>query len=265
MKTDFKFKKSLGQNFIKDKQIFENIVRSANVSSNALVIEIGAGNGGLTKEISKVAKQVITYEIDNRLIPILEEELGSISNIKIINDDFLKRDLKEDLKDYDNMDIYVIANLPYYITTPIINKIIESKIDIVGMTIMVQKEFSERILAKPNHKEYGSLTVFLNYFFDVKKEFVVSKNCFIPKPKVDSIVLTLKKRNNPYQVKDEELLFTLIRDSFKYKRKNIRNNLKNYDLVKISEILKHYNYDLNVRSEQLSLEVFIDIANNIKN
>ncbi len=264
MEKDFKFKKSLGQNFITERNIFEKIVKAANIFPKSLVIEIGSGSGGLTKELSRVAEKVISYEIDERLRPVLIKEFEKIDNIEIIYDDFLKRDLKEDLKNYNYSNIYVVANLPYYITTPIIAKIIDSKVEIKGMTIMVQKEFAERILAKPKTKAYGSLTVFLNYYFDIKKEFTVSKNCFVPKPKVDSVVLSFKKKPKNCQVKDEQLLFELIRDSFRFKRKNIRNNLKNYDLIKISEVLKQYDYDLNVRSEQLPLEVFIDLANNIK-
>ena len=153
--------------------------------------------------------------------------------------------------------------MPYYITTPIIEKVINSNLPFKKITIMIQKEVGERFNAKPGTKEYNSLTVYLNYYFNLEKEFIVSRNAFIPKPNVDSIVISLIKKDNLLELKNKDHFNTLLRDSFRFKRKNIKNNLKNYDLEKIQEVLNKYNYDLTVRAEDLSLEVFVDISNSL--
>lgn len=261
--NDFNFKKSLGQNFLQDKNILENIVATANVSGNSLTIEIGAGSGNLTKEIAKVSKHVLCYEIDTRLENILDESLKDYNNIHIIFDDFLKRDIKEDIKNYEYDNLYLIANLPYYITTPIIEKIIESNLKFKKIVVMIQKEVGERFNAKPGMKEYNSLTVYLNYYFDLKKEFIVSRNCFIPKPNVDSIVISLVNKKDLLYLKDIDNFNKLLKDSFKFKRKTIRNNLKNYDLTIVEKVLNKYNFNLNTRAEDLPLIVFIDLSNNL--
>lgn len=259
---DFKFKKAFGQNFLKDNNVITNIVKGSDIKPNSLVIEIGPGSGVLTKELSLYAKNVLSYEIDTRLEEILDENLVGCNNVRIIFDDFLKRDIKEDIKDYEYENIYVVANLPYYITTPIIEKLIMSKIDFHSITIMIQKEVGDRFSAKVGTRDYGSITVFLNYYFDIKKLFIVSRNCFIPKPNVDSIVISLIKKNG-VKADNEELLFKLIRDSFQYKRKNLRNNLKGYDINIIENVLHKYHKNLTTRAEELSLEIFIDIANEL--
>ena len=261
--NDFNFKKSLGQNFLQDKNILENIVATANVSGNSLTIEIGAGSGNLTKEIAKVSKHVLCYEIDTRLENILDESLKDYNNIHIIFDDFLKRDIKEDIKNYEYDNLYLIANLPYYITTPIIEKIIESNLKFKKIVVMIQKEVGERFNAKPGMKEYNSLTVYLNYYFDLKKEFIVSRNCFIPKPNVDSIVISLVNKKDLLYLKDIDNFNKLLKDSFKFKRKTIRNNLKNYDLTIVEKVLNKYNFNLNTRAEDLPLIVFVDLSNNL--
>lgn len=260
---DFKFKKSFGQNFLKDSNIITNIVKSSEIKPNSLVIEIGPGSGVLTKELSLYAKNVLSYEIDTRLESVLDENLVNCHNVKIIFDDFLKRDIKEDIKDYDYENIYVVANLPYYITTPIIEKLINSKVDFQSITIMIQKEVGDRFTAKVGTRDYGSITVFLNYYFDIKKLFVVSRNCFIPKPNVDSIVISLIKKSEKIKADNEELLFKLIKDAFQYKRKNLRNNLKGYNLEVIDNVLKKYYKDLTTRAEELPLKIFIDMANEL--
>lgn len=257
----FKFKKSFGQNFLQDKSVISDIVNKTNILPNSLVIEVGPGSGVLTKELARVAKYVLSYEIDTRLEETLDENLIGFNNINIIYDDFLNRDIYSDIKDYKYDNVYFVANIPYYITTPIIEKIIESKINFKVITVMVQKEVAERFTAHPKTKNYGSITVFLNYYYDIYKLLFVSRNAFIPKPNVDSIVIALKEKNNKYHVINEELFFKLIRDSFKYKRKNIRNNLKSYDLDIILKVLKKYNFDLTSRAEELPLEVFVDISN----
>lgn len=260
---DFQFKKSLGQNFLQDFNILQKIVEVANIEDKSLVIEIGPGSGNLTKEVAKKANNVLCYEIDTRLEEILDENLKSYSNIKIIYDDFLKRDIRLDIKDYNYDNLYVIANLPYYITTPIIEKIIASNLLYKKVVIMIQKEVGERICAKPGMKEYNSLTVYLNYYFNLKKEFLVSKNVFKPKPNVDSIVISLERKENLAYLKNRETFNKLLKDAFKYKRKTIKNNLKNYDLKKIEIILEKYGYSLTTRAEQLPLEVFLELANSI--
>ena len=260
---EFNFKKSLGQNFLQDKNILENIVRSANIEGNSLVIEIGPGSGNLTKILAPIATNVLCYEIDTRLDEILSENLLEFNNVNIIYDDFLKRDIYEDIKNYQYDNLYLVANLPYYITTPIIEKIIDSNLSFKQLTIMIQKEVGERFMARPGTKAYNSLTVYLNYYFDIKKEFIVSRNAFIPKPNVDSIVISLKSKENKLYLKDKEVFNKLLKDSFKFKRKTIKNNLKNYDLDKIEKILNEYNFNLTTRAEELPLEVFVNIANNL--
>ena len=259
---DFIFKKSFGQNFINDKNIINKIIECSDIKENSLVIEIGPGSGNLTKELSRVARNVLAYEIDERLEDILDENLLGCNNVKILFQDFLQADLNNDIKEYNYDHLYLTANIPYYITTPIIEKIIRSKINFDKITLMMQKEVGERFSAKPGNKAYGSITVFLNYYFDIKKEFVVSRNLFTPKPNVDSVVITLTMKNGRV-ANNEDLFFKIVRSAFQYKRKNIRNNLKNYDLKLIEEVLKKYNLDLTVRAEQLDLDIFIDIADKL--
>lgn len=262
-KYNFDFKKKFGQNFIIDENIINSILSKSNVDKDTLVIEIGPGAGSLTYKLSEYAKNVLCYEIDLSLEKMLNDVLKDKDNVEIIFKDFLKSDVKKDLEKYNYNKLYVVANLPYYITTPIIIKIIEDNINVDKMVVMVQKEVGDRFKAIPGTKDYGSLTVFLNYYFDVKKILDISKNVFIPKPNVDSIVVEFTKKANLKQVKNKELFFKLIRDSFTQKRKTLRNNLKSYDLNKIEEILKKYNYNLSVRAEQLNIDIFIDIANNL--
>ena len=262
---DFNFKKKYGQNFLKDESIPKKIIDSAKIDEGSLVIEIGPGAGIMTKLLANNpnVKQVLAYEIDESLEDILAEELAGVKNVDIIYDDFLNRKVSEDIKKYSYSKLYVIANLPYYITTPIIIKLIEEDIDLEKMVIMIQKEVADRFSAQPKSKEYGSITVFLNYYFDIKKEFNVSRNLFTPKPNVDSMVISLNKKKDKYDVKDKELFFKLVRDSFKFKRKTLRNNLKGYNLEKINKVLEKYRLDLTVRAEQLPIEVFVDISNNL--
>ena len=259
---EFNLKKKFGQNFIIDENLIDSIVNKSLIDKNTLVIEIGPGAGSLTYKMAKEAKNVLCYEVDETLKPVLKETLKEFNNVEIIFNDFLKVDVKKDLEKYTYDKLYVIANLPYYITTPILVKIIEDDLNVDKIVVMVQKEVGDRFKAKPNTKDYSSLSVYLNYYFNVKKLLDVSKNVFIPKPNVDSIVVEFEKKEQK-QLKNKELFFNLIRDSFKQKRKNLRNNLKNYDLEKINEILNKYNLDLTARAEQLSIEVFEDISNNL--
>ena len=259
----FNFKKKYGQNFLKDKNIVNKIATSITPLDNNVVIEIGCGDGRLTSRLCELYDNVLGYEIDKELESILEVNLKDYNNKKIIFDDFLNRNLALDLEEYKGKNIYVIANLPYYITTPILEKLIESNLDIKAITVMVQKEVGDRFSAKVGTKEYSSLSVYLNYYFNIKKLFVVSRNCFIPSPNVDSIVIRFEALENLNYLKNKELFFKLVRDSFRFKRKTLKNNLKDYDLDKIDLVLKKYNLDLSVRAEQLSLDIFCDIANNL--
>lgn len=260
---DFNFKKKYGQNFLRDNSIPRKIVDVSKIPDNTLVIEIGPGAGALTKELAKVAKQVLCYEIDESLEDILDQALLEYTNVSVIYDDFLKRNVLEDLNNHDYEHLYVIANLPYYVTTPIITQLVTSNLEIEKIVVMVQKEVADRFCAKPASREYGSITVFLNYYFDLKKEFLVSKNCFVPKPNIDSMIISLTRKKELLPLKDSTLFFNLIRDSFRFKRKTLRNNLKGYDLKKIEQTLKNYHFDLSVRAEELPLEVFVDISNNL--
>ena len=262
-KYGFNLKKMYGQNFIIDENTINNIIQSSSVDKDTLVIEIGPGAGSLTFKLSEYAKNVICYEIDTTLKELLEDNLKGCNNVEIIYKDFLKADVLNDIKKYNYKKLYVVANLPYYITTPIVTKFIEDNIPIDKLVIMVQKEVGDRFKATPNTKNYNSLSIYLNYYFDIKKLLDVSKNIFIPKPNVDSIVLKLNKKENKYIVTDEKLFFNLVKDSFTKKRKTLKNNLKNYDLEKINKVLNKYGYDVSVRAEQLSIDIFVDITNNL--
>ena len=261
--NSFKIKKFYGQNFISDENVIDKIVDKSNIDKDTLVIEIGPGIGSLTYKLSKKAGFVMCYEIDETLKPILFDNMKDVNNFKVKFIDFLKCDVNNDLKEFDYKKIYVVANLPYYITTPIILKIIEDRINVDKIVVMVQKEVGDRFKAEPNTKDYGSLSVYLNYYYNVKKLMDVSRNIFVPKPNVDSIVVEFTKKDDRYELKDEKLFFKLIRDSFKQKRKTLRNNLKGYDLDKINKVLNNYNLDLCVRAEQLPINIFVDIANNL--
>lgn len=257
----FVFKKKYGQNFIIDENIINAIINKSAIDKETLVIEIGPGSGALTIKLAETAKNVLCYEIDTSLREILSDVLKDCKNVEIIYDDFLKRNVLLDIKKYKYNSLYVVANLPYYITTPIIVKLIEDNIDVKKIVVMVQKEVGNRFRAKAGSRDYNSLSVFLNYFYDVKKIMDVSKNVFMPKPNVDSIVVEFNKKEKNLSIKNKELFFKLIRDSFRQKRKTIKNNLKGYDLEKVEKILKKHNLSLSSRAERISTEIFAEIAN----
>ena len=262
-KNNFNFKKKFGQNFIIDENIISSIVTKSGIDKDTLVIEIGPGAGSLTSKLAEFSKNVLCYEIDTTLKEILNENLKNTNNVEIIYQDFLQADVVTDIKKYNYKKLYIVANLPYYITTPIIIHVIEENLNIDKMVVMVQKEVGDRFKAQPGLKDYNSLSIYLNYYFGVKKLMDISKNIFLPKPNVDSIVVEFTKKENRYHLIDEQLFFKLIRDSFTQKRKTIRNNLKNYDLNKIEEVLKKHNQDLSTRAEQITIETFVEIANNL--
>lgn len=260
--SQFQLKKKFGQNFIVDENIIDSIITKSQIDKDSIVIEVGPGAGSLTYKLSLNCKKVICYEIDTTLKPLLEENLSTVKNVDVHFIDFLKADVKKDLEGLEYSKLYMIANLPYYITTPIIEKIIEEGIPVDKMVVMVQKEVGSRFKATPGNKEYGSLSVYLNYFFNTKKLIDVSRNVFIPKPNVDSMVVEFSKKEL-LPLNNKDIFFQLVRDSFKQKRKTLRNNLKGYDLEKVEEILKKHHFDLSVRAENLSMEIFVEIANNL--
>ena len=260
-KINHNFKKKYGQNFINDFTIIEKIVSTASVDKNDLVIEIGPGAGILTKELLKKTR-VLAYEIDIELKNILQSELKN-EDLNIIWDDFLKRDVSKDIEGISYNKLYVIANLPYYINTPIIEKMIESPLNVKAMVLMVQNEVADRLSAKCGTKDYGAISVYLNYYYKVEKLFFVSRKAFDPVPGVDSAVIKLEKKDKELELIDKDKFFKLVRDSFMMKRKNLRNNLRNYDLEKVNSVLSSYGLDVSARAEQVPLECFVDIANEI--
>lgn len=258
---DFNYKKKFGQNFLKDNHIVEKIVYESQIPKNTLVIEVGPGKGILTKELSKKAKNVICYEIDEELQYDLIKLQGEYNNVMFKFCDFLNVDLIADIKEYKYEHLYFISNVPYYITTPILMKIMDAQLPFEKIVMMVQKEVGDRFSAKPGSKSYSSITVFLNYFYDIKKLFNVSRNEFVPVPNVDSEVISLQLKKDRKISKNEEKFFELVRNSFRFKRKTIKNNLKNYDLDKIEVILKNNGYTLESRAETIPYEVFVEISN----
>lgn len=255
----FKHKKSLGQNFLKDEEVLNKIVNAVNLEDDDLVIEIGPGQGALTRKIQQKNVKLLCFEVDERTKPYLEKIKSNNTNIYF--QDFLTVDLMEIIKDISYKNLYVIANIPYYITTPIIKKIIDSNINVKNMVLMVQNEVANRFTSNPGKKEYGSITVYLNYYFNVEKLFVVPASCFEPVPKVDSAIIKFSNKEQKYKVSDKEFLFNLIEAAFSQKRKNLRNNLKNYNLEIVNKILGDYGYTLQNRAEELSIEIFVELAN----
>ena len=261
MMINFDFKKSLGQNFLHDENIIDKIVKSADIDKDTLVIEIGPGAGALSKKTIPLSGYTILYEIDTRLKDILNDVLKDNDNFEIIFNDVLKQDIKADISRFDYKKIYVVANLPYYITTPIITKVID-EISPDKIVIMIQEEVADRLSASVGSRDYGMITVSLGSRYDIKKLFRVGRNCFKPAPNVDSAVISLDKHNK-YEIKDMDVFDKLIKDAFKFKRKNLRNNLKGYDLNKIEEILIRNNYSLSDRAEMIPVSLFVDIANEL--
>ena len=194
---DFKFKKKFGQNFLQNKAIIDKIAKVADIKSNSLIIEVGPGSGNLTVALAELYKDsnILAYEVDNSLEDILSVRLKDYNNVKILFSDFLKADIALDVREYSCDNIYFISNVPYYITTPILFKLIDSGLEFERIVMMVQKEVGDRFCSLPSSKEYNALTVILNYYFDIKKEFIVSRNQFYPRPNVDSVVVSFQKEN----------------------------------------------------------------------
>lgn len=253
---EFRTKKKFGQNFLKDITVINKIVNSIEVNPDDLIIEIGPGQGAITKDIIKKGCYVRSFEIDLDTKPFLEPLEND--KFKVIYVDFMNIDVMEYIKDIPYQNVYVIANLPYYITTPIITKIIDSKINPLKMTLMVQKEVADRFVASPRTKDYGLMTVKLNYYFDMKKIVNVKNTCFKPAPKVDSAVVLFE------QVKrkdiNEEKFNKLIEASFKMKRKTLKNNLSKEQFERVLPVLLDHGYDYGVRAEEIDIDTFIEMS-----
>ena len=228
-KYGFSFKKSLGQNFLIDPNILRNIVSHANLTEESGAIEVGPGIGALTEHLARAAKKVVSFEIDQRLLPVLEDTLSPYDNVKIVHSDILKADvvkvIEEEMPGIN--DIMVVANLPYYVTTPILMKLINDRLPIRGFVVMMQKEVADRITAKPGTKEYGSLSIAIQYYCTAEVAMIVPKTVFMPQPNVDSAVIRLIKHDKPpVTVINEDFLFEVTRTSFAQRRKTILNNLQ---------------------------------------
>lgn len=267
-KYGFAFQKKFGQNFLIDSNILENIVSAAGITKDDFVLEIGPGIGTMTQYLCEAAKQVVAVEIDKMLIPILQDTLSEYDNVEVINEDVLKVDIKSLAEEKNGgRPIKVVANLPYYITTPIIMGLFESKVPIDSITIMVQKEVADRMQTGPGSKDYGALSLAVQYYADAKVVLNVSANCFMPRPNVDSAVIKLTRHTQQIvSVADEGLMFRIIRASFNQRRKTLVNGLKNsseLDFTKeqITNAIKAIGKDENIRGEKLTLEEFAMLSN----
>ncbi len=261
-KYDANALKKYGQNFLIDENILNTIANSLD-NEKGCVIEIGPGLGSLTRKLVKRFKKVLAYEIDPKMIEVLNDTILE-SNFKIIAGDFLKTNIEKDIQEYFNQDnIYVIANLPYYITTPILLKILEEAPSIKKMTIMIQKEVASRFLGKPNTKDYNSLSVLIQTYMNVSKVCDVSSNCFYPAPLVDSTVIKLERKEKPdYEIKNEQQFQKINRMLFRQRRKTIVNNLKEgYSKEEILNVLNKLNIKETERSESLTCQQIIELAN----
>ena len=260
-KYNFKFSKSLGQNFLIDDSVLSDIVDGADVNQEDLIIEIGPGVGTLTAQLLNKAKKVVAIELDKDLIPILQGELGEQPNFFLIHNDALKVDFNEIIGE--EKSVKLVANLPYYVTTPIIIKLLKDGYNFKSLTIMIQKEVAKRIDAEPDCKEYGALSLLVQYYCKTKIIRDVSPNCFIPRPKVDSIVIRLDRLEKPaVEVKDVDLMFEIIRNSFNMRRKTLWNGTKFLGLSKedLEGAFNEARIDPKRRGETLSLQEFANLS-----
>ncbi|KQL51365.1 16S rRNA methyltransferase [Heyndrickxia shackletonii] len=268
-KYGFSFKKSLGQNFLVDTNILRKITEFADLTKETGVIEIGPGIGALTEHLARTSKKVVAFEIDQRLLPILEDTLSPYDNIQIIHQDILKANVQDVIeKEFSGIkDIMVVANLPYYVTTPILLKLLTEQLPLKGIVVMLQKEVADRVSANPGTKEYGSLSIAIQYYTKAETVMIVPKTVFNPQPNVDSAVIRLMKRDKPIvEVEDEAFFFQITRASFAQRRKTILNNLtsalpngkENKDLILSS--LEKANIDPSRRGETLSIQEFAALS-----
>lgn len=267
----FRFSKSLGQNFLIDGNIIDKICDGAKITEKDNILEIGPGIGTLTQELCNRANKVVAIEIDNRLIPILEDTLSPYENVDIINDDILNIDLINLVKNrFDNSEVKVVANLPYYITTPIIMKLLEDRVKLDSIVVMVQKEVAQRMNASPGGKDYGALSVAVQYYCEPEIIVNVPKTVFMPMPNVDSAVIALKVHKSPrINVDDEVLFFKIVKTAFGKRRKTLSNSLSTGGLgiekKDIVRILEKLNIDPKRRAETLDIEEFAKITKEIYN
>lgn len=268
-KYNIKANKNLGQNFLVSNDAINQIVNSGEIEKDDLIIEIGPGLGTLTKELLEKAKKVICVELDNKMVEILNERFSLYGNLEILNQDILKTDLKEIIKKEKNQnnikDVKIIANLPYYITTPIIMKLLEEKLDLKSITVMIQKEVAERLIATPGEKNTGAITYTVYYYAEAKKITEVPNTSFIPEPEVTSEVIRLDIRKKPpVETKNTEMMFKIIKNAFMQRRKTLLNSLTNTKIFKNKEegtkILKTLNLNENIRAEELTLKNFAEIT-----
>ena len=268
-KYNIKANKNLGQNFLVSSDAINQIVNSGEIEKDDLIIEIGPGLGTLTKELLERAKKVICVELDNKMVEILNERFSLYNNLEILNQDILKTDLKEIIKKEKTQnnikDVKIIANLPYYITTPIIMKLLEEKLDLKSITVMIQKEVAERLIATPGEKNTGAITYTVYYYAEAKKITEVPNTSFIPEPEVTSEVIRLDIRKNPpVETKNIEMMFKIIKNAFMQRRKTLLNSLTNTKIFKNKEegtkILKTLNLNENIRAEELTLKNFAEIT-----
>ena len=269
----FTFKKSFGQNFLTDTNILQKIVDTAEIDDQVNVIEIGPGIGALTEFLAERAAEVMAFEIDHRLVPILADTLRDFDNVTVVNEDILKVDLAQHIQNFKNPDlpIKVVANLPYYITTPILMHLIESGIPFSEFVVMMQKEVADRISAQPNTKAYGSLSIAVQYYMTAKVAFIVPRTVFVPAPNVDSAILKMVRRPEPaVAVEDESFFFKISKASFTHRRKTLWNNLTGYfgktEEVKdkLTKALDQAGLLPSVRGEALSLAEFASLADALK-
>lgn len=269
-KYDFSFQKKFGQNFLIDTHVLDKIISAAHITKEDMVLEIGPGIGTMTQYLAEAAGKVIAVEIDKNLIPILSDTLSEYQNVRIINEDVLKLDLRK-LADEENggKAIKVVANLPYYITTPIIMGLFENHVPVESITVMVQKEVADRMQTGPGNKDYGALSLAVQYYAEPYIVANVPPNCFMPRPKVGSAVIRLTRHEKPpVEVKDEKLMFDIIRASFNQRRKTLANGLNNSDKITcskeiITKAIEKLGKGASVRGEALSLQEFASLSNDI--
>ncbi|HEN9009663.1 TPA: 16S rRNA (adenine(1518)-N(6)/adenine(1519)-N(6))-dimethyltransferase RsmA [Streptococcus agalactiae] len=269
----FTFKKSFGQNFLTDTNILQKIVDTAEIDKGVNVIEIGPGIGALTEFLAENAAEVMAFEIDDRLIPILADTLARFDNVQVVNQDILKADLQTQIQAFKNPDlpIKVVANLPYYITTPILMHLIESKIPFAEFVVMIQKEVADRISAMPNTKAYGSLSIAVQYYMTAKVSFIVPRTVFVPAPNVDSAILKMVRRDQPIvSVQDEDFFFRVSKVAFVHRRKTLWNNLTSHfgksedTKAKLEKALEIAKIKPSIRGEALSIPDFASLADALK-
>lgn len=267
-KHNFKFSKSLGQNFLIDDNVIDRILEGARLSETDRIIEVGPGIGTLTREMGKVAENVVAIEIDKTLIPILKETLADLDNVEVVNEDILKVDVQGLINEKLNGGpVKLVADLPYYITTPIVMKFLEEDIPVTDIVVMVQKEVADRMNAKPSTKDYGALSVAVQYYCDTEIVAKAPRHMFVPQPNVDSIVIGLHVRDEKkYVVDNEEIFFKTVKASFGQRRKTLLNSLGGLGFLskdEIREALQAANIDEKRRGETLSIDEFANLSNEI--